>query len=128
MGVLMSPLGRLTVVLTSSVAAFSWAHSAAAADLMLTPEPMAEADVPLTAVSAVNGKWELDLGILNGTGSVKAAGSLTVPVGDQFGLQGDLMLTYSGATGVTYGGALHGFTRDPSSYLLGVTAGVVVTP
>lgn len=124
----MSSLKKLTIVLTGTVAAFAWAHSASAADLTLVPEPMAEADVPLQAVSAVNGKWELDLGLLNSTGAFKAAGSLSVPMGDAFGLQGDLLLTYSGANGFTYGGALHAFTRDPSSYLFGVTAGVVVTP
>ena len=57
----------------------------------------------------------------------RAAGSLSLPVGDRFGLQGDVMATLSG-TGLTYGGALHAFTRDPSLYLAGITAGVVVAP
>ena len=38
------------------------------------------------------------------------------------------MGSWNSATGLAYGGALHAFSRDPSSYLLGVTAGVVVVP
>jgi hypothetical protein len=124
---IMSRLARLTVYLTSTVAAFAWGYSAHAADLLLTPEPMAEADVPM-AVSAVNGKWELDVGSLASTGAFRAAGSLSLPVGDRFGIQGDVMFTNSGAYGPVWGGAIHAFTRDPESYLLGVTAGVVVSP
>ncbi|HWA20397.1 MAG TPA: hypothetical protein VG757_15540 [Devosia sp.] len=123
----MTRLARLTAYLTSTVAVFAWSHAAIGADLLLTPVPMEEADVPM-AVSGVNGKWELDVGALNATGAIRAAGSLSIPVGTQFGLQGDVMFTNSGAYGPVWGGAIHAFTRDPESYLLGVTAGVVVSP
>lgn len=123
----MSRLVRLNAYLFSSVAALSWGYGAQAADLLLSPEPIAQQDVPL-AVSAVNGKLELDLGSLNATGAFRAAGSLSIPVGDRFGIQGDLMVTTSGATGTVFAGAIHAFTRDPSSYLLGVTAAAVVAP
>jgi hypothetical protein len=82
----------------------------------------------LPAVSAVNGKWELDVGgVNNPSGSVfRAAGSLSAPIGDRFGIQGDFTLGSVGGF-VTGGGALHVFTRDPSGYLLGATAGFVRT-
>ena len=58
---------------------------------------------------------------------LRAAGSLSLPVGDRFGVQADVMGNFSPSSTV-FGGALHAFTRDPSRYLLGVTAGVVVQP
>ena len=79
----MSRLARLTVYLTSTVAAFAWGYSAHAADLLLVPEPMAEADVPM-AVSAVNGKWELDIGSLASTRPVNFAS----PDGSEIGWTG----------------------------------------
>lgn len=95
---------------------------------MLSPEPMATQDVDLQApaVSGVNGKLELDFGALTNpqVGTARLGGSLTVPVGNAFGLQGDVALTSTDGD-LTWGGALHAFTRDPNSYLLGVTAGYV---
>jgi hypothetical protein len=122
----MSRLARLTAYFIGTVAAFSWGYAAKAADLLLSPDPIADQDVS-AAVSGVNGKWELYGGSIDGTSAFRAAGSLSVPVGTQFGLQGDFMLTNSGAHGTTFGAAIHAFTRDPSSYLLGVTAGTVVS-
>ena len=99
-----------------------------AADLIISPEPMAEypAVFVAPAVSGVNGKLELDLGYLSDPSSAVfgAGGSISAPVGDMFGLQGDLSV--SGEDGDwMLGGAVHGFTRDPSSYLIGLTAGFV---
>ena len=74
----MSRLARFTVYLTTTVAACAWGYSAHAADLLLTPVPMEEADVPM-AVSAVNGKWELDIGSLASTGAFRAAGRVFEP-------------------------------------------------
>ncbi len=77
------------------------------------------------AVSAPNGKLEFDAGALNVPAPgflFRAAGSLTLPVSDSFGVQGDLVIT-SGPGGLGFGGAAHAFTRDPDSYLLGVAAG-----
>src|SRR6218665_505581 len=108
--------------------------TAFASDLVLyTPRPMAEGDAGLTlpAVSGINGKIELSGGILrlppNNYGHVRLNGSLSVPVTDRFGLQGDLGV-YSTPTGAGFSGAVHAFTRDPSQYLLGVTAAAVRVP
>jgi hypothetical protein len=83
----------------------------------------------LPAVSAPNGKLEFDAGALTlpSPGFVgRAAGTVTLPLGDRFGLQADFSLsTASGFTGST---ALHVFTRDPASYLIGGTLGYVRTP
>jgi hypothetical protein len=81
----------------------------------------------LPAVSAINGKLELDFGGITDPESAtfRAAGSLSVPIGERFGVQGDVAIGNIDDTW-SFGGALHAFTRDPSSYLLGVTAGVVV--
>ena len=101
-----------------------------AADLVIySPEPAAEQSVDFVkpAVSGPNGKFELDLGALSDPSSAifRAGASFTIPVGDTFGLQGDLAVG-SFADEWMGGGALHAFTRDPSSYLIGITAGVVV--
>jgi hypothetical protein len=111
------------------LAAILWAQGSAAADLVLfSPEPVDEQDVDLTlpAVSGINGKLEFDLGAFSLPASAlfRAAGSLSLPVGDVFGLQFDVAAQNSGA-GLLYGGAIHAFTRDPMNYLIGVTGGVV---
>lgn len=84
-------------------------------------------DFVLPAVSDINGKLELYLGGITDPDNAlfRAAGSVSVPIGERFGLQGDVAI---GSIGDDWAaaGALHAFTRDPSSYLLGVTAGVVV--
>jgi len=105
--------------------------TARAADLLiLSPEPAADQTVDFVrpAVSGPNGKFELDLGGLSDPSSAmfRAGASFSLPVGDTFGLQGDLAVG-SFADEWVGGGALHAFTRDPSSYLIGVTAGVVAT-
>ena len=115
--------------ITAVLAAILWAQNSVAADLVLySPEPVGEQDVDFTlpAVSGINGKLELALGAFNPPASVlvRAAGSLSVPVGDAFGLQVDAAAQNSGA-GFLYGGAIHAFTRDPMQYLVGLTAGVV---
>jgi len=51
-----------------------------------------------------------------------------VPLGERFGAQGDLMAVLTGVGDLYLAGAGHLFTRDPSRYLLGVAAGVVVAP
>ncbi len=83
----------------------------------------------LPAVSAVNGKFEFDAGLLSlpSPGFMgRAAGTLTVPVGDRFGLQLDASV--ASAPGLTSSAALHGFTRDPQSYLIGGALGIIRTP
>ncbi len=83
----------------------------------------------LPAVSAVNGKFEFDAGALSLPSPAfmgRAAGTLTVPLGDRFGLQLDASIASS--PGFTSSAALHGFTRDPQSYLVGGTLGIIRTP
>ncbi|RYE10407.1 MAG: hypothetical protein EOP22_05045 [Hyphomicrobiales bacterium] len=107
----------------------SFGAAANAADLIL-PEPIAYQDdeLLLPAVSGVNGKWELSGGLFNPGGiGFRAAGSVSIPLGERFGAQGDVMATWTGSD-LYLAGAGHLFTRDPSLYLLGVTGGVVVEP
>jgi hypothetical protein len=104
--------------------------TAKAADLIImSPEPMAEqyVDLTLPAVSGPNGKVEIDFGGLSDPSSAifRAGASVSLPIGERFGIQGDLAVG-SFADEWMAGGALHVFTRDPNAYLLGVTAGVVV--
>ncbi len=71
------------------------------------------------AVSGPNGKLSLEGGRYDDENSFLALGSYTVPLGTTLGFQAD------GAVGtiddkVIGGGGAHLFTRDPSSYLLGV--------
>jgi hypothetical protein len=118
--------------LLASVFTLPWTAVTKAADLILSPVPMADQDVAYTlpAVSGINGKVELSGGWLNlppGSGIFRGAASLSVPVGHSFGLQGDIAVQHSGS-GTLFGGAIHAFTRDPDSYLLGVAAGIVRAP
>jgi len=125
----MSSVRILTVMLLGTTAACAWQAEAMAADLVLS-EPagtIVQPNTELPAVSGINGKWELDPGILTGSPGVRGAGSVSLPLGDRFGAQLDGNLIWNGA-GLTFGGAVHAFTRDPSKYLLGVTAGFVKAP
>ena len=126
----MSVLRVTKAALLASVFSMPFGFAASAADLILTsPEPIEDqyVDLVLPAVSGINGKLELDFGGISDPESAtfRAAGSLSVPIGERFGVQGDVAIGNIDDTW-SFGGALHAFTRDPSSYLLGVTAGVVV--
>lgn len=115
--------------IAGALAAVLWAQGGAvqAADLILySPEPVADGnyDLTLPAVSAPNGKIEFYGGMVNpGGAGFRAAGALSLPVSDQFGLQLDVGVVGS-AGGPIFGGAVHGFTRDPDNYLLGLTGAV----
>ncbi len=81
----------------------------------------------MAAVSALNGKIELGGGFAdyNGASSDEVfygAGSLSVPLGNALGLQADFAVKDM-FNDTAVGGAVHLFTRDPNSYLLGVIAG-----
>lgn len=83
----------------------------------------------LPAVSAPNGKIAFDAGALtlpHPSFMGRAAGTLTLPLGERFGVQADL--TAATAPGFTTSGAVHVFTRDPASYLIGGTLGFVRSP
>src|SRR6185437_9398752 len=124
----MSSVRILTIILLGTTAACAWQAAAMAADLVVS-EPagtIVQPNTQLPAVSGINGKWELDPGILTGSAGVRAAGSISAPIGDRFGLQLDGSAIWNGS--LTFSGAAHAFTRDPSTYLLGVTAGFVKAP
>ena len=73
------------------------------------------------AVSGFNTKFSGEGGIYDDEGAGLFQGSLTTPLGYAFGFQADGVVgTIDDET--LGGGALHLFTRDPSSYLLGIYA------
>ena len=112
----------LSVILLGTAGACCW-QMATAADLVLDPGVIVDPNAQLPAVSGINGKWEFDPGLLTGGGLVRAAGSVSIPLGDRFGVQGDMMGTWTSPNGFSYSGALHAFTRDPERYLAGLTGG-----
>jgi len=81
------------------------------------------------AVSGLNGKFEFSAGALTLPTPAfvgRAAGAITVPLGDRFGLQADFSASTS--PGFTTSAAVHLFTRDPSAFLLGGSVGYVRSP
>lgn len=71
------------------------------------------------AVSAVNGKVEVLGGNVDGDSSEALLGSISIPLGDAFGIQ------FDGAYGeidddTLKGVGVHLFTRDPENYLAGI--------
>jgi hypothetical protein len=86
-----------------------------------------EAKGDLRAVSAINGKIQGSIGWLDTTTfgqSMNYAGgaSLSIPVGDQFGLQFDAAAVNK-YNNTALSGTAHFFTRDPNSYLIGMIGG-----
>jgi hypothetical protein len=88
----------------------------------------ADVDVSqLPAVSAFNGKIQFGGGFADYDAAssdelLYGAASLSLPLGDLFGLQADLAVKdVFGETAI--GGNLHLFARDPNSYLLGALVG-----
>lgn len=113
---------KISLLSTSSAFVFSffiYGLSAEAADV--SPK------TDLCAVSGVNGKVNVHGGIAdnnanNSSGAFGAYGSLSLPIGCDFGLQLDAGFQQE-LNNTTFGGVAHAFTRDPNSYLLGVTGG-----
>ena len=101
-----------------------------AADLPLPtadPLPPAETDLPLPAVSGLNGKFAIigggvDAGAGNDGGTIGAQGSFSVPIGHRFGFQADGYGSIISGDFVG-GGAGHLFWRDPSVGLVGAYGG-----
>ena len=112
---------RAAFLLSGTIAAGMYGSVSMAADI--------EATGPLPAVSGINGKVEIgggfaDINDFNSDEVFRGGAALSFPVGDMFGIQADLTaLDVFGETAV--GGALHAFTRDPNSYLLGAYGGYV---
>ena len=111
------------VALSGTLAATGFGGAALAADVV---EPTCT-----PAVSQTNGKLEGGAGYsdsdfdgVDGDVSWEAGASLSLPLGCMLGLQLDV-----GANeryeNTQWGGIAHLFTRDPESYLLGVTGGVI---
>jgi len=111
---------RAAFLLSGTIAAGMYGSVSMAADVETGPLP---------AVSAPNGKVEIgggwtDIDDLGDDEIFRGGAAFSFPVGDTFGIQADLTaLDAYGETAV--GGALHAFTRDPNSYLLGAYGGYV---
>ncbi len=113
---------KISLLSTSSAFVFSffiYGLSAEAADV----SPKGD----LCAVSGLNGKVNIHGGIAdnnnnNASGAFGAYGSLSAPIGCDFGLQLDAGFQQE-LNNTTFGGVAHVFTRDPNAYLLGVTGG-----
>jgi hypothetical protein len=112
---------RAAFLLSGTIAAGMYGSISMAADV--------ETPTALPAVSDINGKVEIgggftDIDDFSSDEVFRGGAALSFPVGDMFGIQADLTaLDAFGETAV--GGALHAFTRDPNSYLLGVYGGYV---
>ena len=112
---------RAAFLMTGTIAAGMYGSLAMAADI--------SSPSTLPAVSGPNGKVEIgggftDLNDLSSDEIFKGGAALSFPVGDMFGIQADLSAVDAfGETAV--GGAMHAFTRDPNSYLLGAYGGYV---
>ena len=112
---------RAAFLLTGTIAAGMYGSVSLAADV--------ETNTALPAVSAPNGKVEIgggwaDIDDLSSDEIFRGGAAFSFPVGDMFGIQADLTaLDAFGETAI--GGAVHAFTRDPNSYLLGVYGGYV---
>lgn len=108
--------------LTGTLAVTAFGATAFAADVV-------EEAPPNCAVSGFNGKAEGAAGYADkndekGDFAGEVGGSLSFPLGCMIGLQLDA--AYSNKLSEDfYGGIAHLFTRDPESYLLGVTGGVI---
>jgi hypothetical protein len=111
---------RAAILLSGTIAAGMYGSVSMAADIETGPLP---------AVSGPNGKVEIgggwtDVDDLGDDEVFRGGAAFSFPVGDMFGIQADLTaLDAYGETAV--GGALHAFTRDPNSYLLGAYGGYV---
>lgn len=120
-GVMTISMKSAAFLLSGTIAAGMYGGVAVAADM--------SAPGPLPAVSDINGKVELgggwaDIDSLGDDSVFRGGAALSFPVGDMFGIQADVSALDSfGDTAV--GGALHAFTRDPNSYLLGAYGGYV---
>lgn len=74
------------------------------------------------AVSQINGKASYSGGSMDSFEAQNFDGSISLPVGEQFGLQGDAL--YSRISDVDFfGGAGHFFWRDPAVGLFGIAGG-----
>ena len=110
---------RATFLLSGTIAAGMYGGVSMAADV--------ETGATLPAVSGPNGKVELstgwaDFNDLKSDEIFRGGAAFSFPVGDMFGIQADVTAV-DVFSDTAVGGAVHAFTRDPSSYLFGVYGG-----
>jgi hypothetical protein len=86
------------------------------------PTIAAAADQP--AVSGLNGKVDSFYGAVNRSYIRGTNAALSLPVGQNYGLQLDGLYAHGFETDI-YGYGAHFFRRDPSKYLLGLAAGAM---
>jgi hypothetical protein len=99
-----------------------------AADAPATFEEKFEGVKP--AVSAINGKIEaaytyIDVDNVGDTNMGDLAGAISIPIGQQFGLQIDGGVATANDIGTGFGAAVHAFWRNPDMALLGFYGDVV---
>ena len=112
---------RAAFLFTGTIAAGMYGSVSFAADV--------ETVTSLPAISGPNGKLQgsagwADINDLSSDGIFRGGAAFSFPVGDMFGIQADLAAVDAFGDSAV-GGALHAFTRDPNSYLLGVYGGYV---
>jgi hypothetical protein len=118
-GIMVTWMKTAGLLLSGTIAAGMYGNLAYAADI--------SAPTSLPAVSAPNGKLEfgagwVDLNNLSSDTEFRGGASISFPVGDMFGIQGDLAVV-DAFSDTAVGGTVHFFTRDPNSYLLGMIGG-----
>ncbi len=114
----------MAALLGGTIISGFWGYGALAADI-------AGGKTDLPAVSALNGKLEagggwVDLDGVDSDGVFYGAGSISVPLGYSFGAQADFSIG-NAFDDTAVGGALHLFTRNPNSHLLGLIGGYTDT-
>jgi hypothetical protein len=112
---------RAVFLLTGTIAAGMYGSVSFAADIGTVSA--------LPAVSGPNGKLQgsagwADINDLSSDAIFRGGAAFSFPVGDMFGIQADLAAA-DVFSDTAVGGAVHAFTRDPSSYLFGVYGGYV---
>ena len=110
---------RTAFLLTGTIAAGMYGGVSFAADIA--------SPTTLPAVSGPNGKLQIgtgwaDINSFSNDEEFRGGAAFSFPVGDMFGIQGDLTAVDVFNKSVV-SGAVHAFTRDPNSYLLGVYGG-----
>ncbi|MFN7562709.1 MAG: hypothetical protein ACK5TH_13080 [Prosthecobacter sp.] len=89
-----------------------------------TPAPTIGAAADEPAVSGLNGKLDAFYGAVNRSYIRGTNATLSLPVGQHYGLQLDGLYAHGFETDI-YGYGAHYFRRDPSKYLLGLAAGAL---
>lgn len=111
---------KILLSTTSIISSFFLVSTALAADFYIEGTPVEPTVLP--AVSGINGKISVQGGGFDEEGFGLLTGSLSVPLGDPFGVQVDAMVGTRDGDFVGGGGG-HLFWRNPAYGLLGVYGG-----